>query len=176
MSETLIPAIAPDGSLFPIEKLLAHQSATLHQAISVFVFCGENLLIQRRALSKYHCGGAWANTCCTHPNWGESLADSAHRRLQQELGVEIELHPANVITYKAEVTNGLWEHEQVQTYQAHVDRNDLVFSLNTDEVSEVDWVPLATLRTDATANPHKYAPWFVIYLQRWDELGVGPIV
>ena len=83
---TIIPAIAADGSLFPIGKLEAHRLGQKHLAVSVFVFAGEQLLIQRRADGKYHCGGQWANTCCTHPHWGESPADCARRRLMRRGG------------------------------------------------------------------------------------------
>ena len=68
----LIPAILPDGRLVPMEKMEAHRKGQLHLAVSVFVFAGPRLLIQRRAGSKYHCAGQWANTCCTHPDFAES--------------------------------------------------------------------------------------------------------
>ena len=76
-----IPAIAADESLYPIEKIEAHRLGVLHQAVSIFVFCGADLLVQRRAAGKYHCGGLWANSCCSHPHWGETLQDCAERRL-----------------------------------------------------------------------------------------------
>ena len=110
----MIPAIAPDGSLYPIEKLAAHQEGQFHLAVSIFVFCGEDLLIQKRALSKYHCGGLWANTCCTHPFWQEDLATSAHRRLREEMGFDVALSATNLVDYAADVTNGLREWERVQ--------------------------------------------------------------
>jgi isopentenyl-diphosphate delta-isomerase len=75
--EIIIPAIADDGTLFPIEKMEAHRIAQQHLAISVFVFSGTKLLIQQRAKGKYHCPGRWANTCCSHPHWQESVEDAA---------------------------------------------------------------------------------------------------
>jgi isopentenyl-diphosphate Delta-isomerase len=168
----MIPAIGADGLLYPIEKLAAHQSATLHQAVSVFVFCGQDLLIQRRALTKYHCGGTWANTCCTHPHWGESLEASAHRRLYEEMGFDIALSPASIIDYCAKVTNGLFEHERVQAFWARVNRVDIEVILNEQEVDDYAWVNIGQLKEDAGLNPDLYAPWFRIYLDRWDELGL----
>jgi isopentenyl-diphosphate Delta-isomerase len=177
MSDTqalLIPAIAPDGALYPIEKMAAHRSGTLHLAVSIFVFCGDDLLIQKRALSKYHCGGTWANTCCTHPHWGESLDDSAHRRLCEEMGFDLALTPANCIDYRADVTNDLIEHERVQVYVAHINRVDVEIALNEHEVCDFAWANIEHLKEDAVTNPSLYAPWFRIYLARWDELGFEP--
>jgi isopentenyl-diphosphate Delta-isomerase len=170
----MIPAIAPDGSLYPIEKLAAHQQNVLHQAVSIFVFCGDDLLIQKRAFSKYHCGGLWANTTCTHPHWGESLADSAHRRLREEMGFDVALKPANIIDYQADVTNGLFEHERVQVYVARVNRGDIAIDLNQAEVCDYAWANVGQLTENALAQPELYAPWFQIYLARWDELGLTP--
>lgn len=170
----IIPAIAHDGSLYPVEKLAAHQQGLLHQAVSIFVFCGDDLLIQKRATSKYHCGGMWANTCCTHPYWGETLADSAHRRLREEMGFDLDLTPVNVITYKADVTNELIEHERVQVYVAHINRSDVEIAINVNEVSEFAWANVNYLKEEVLSQPALYAPWFAIYLSRWEELGVTP--
>lgn len=170
--QPIIPAIGIDGLLFPIEKLKAHQDGTLHLAVSVFVFCGPNLLIQKRAESKYHCGGLWANTCCTHPHWNEAPESSARRRLQEELGLKLELKAAHVIEYYAEVSNNLIEHERVQVFRADVPHQNLDFNLAPDEVADIRWTDVRELKLDAIANPQNYAPWFKIYLKRWSELGL----
>jgi isopentenyl-diphosphate delta-isomerase len=143
-----------------------------HLAVSIFVFCGLNLLIQKRAVSKYHCGGLWANTCCTHPHWNEAPEESARRRLYEELGLKLDLQPARVVEYYAEVSNNLIEHERVQVYFADVASQNLSFDLAPEEVAEVRWVDVRELKADAAANPELYAPWFKIYLARWDELGL----
>jgi len=171
-SEPIIPAIGKDGLLFPIEKLKAHEDGILHLAVSIFVFCGPNLLIQRRAASKYHCGGLWANTCCTHPHWNEAPEDSARRRLYEELGLTLDLTPARVVEYYAEVSNNLIEHERVQVYRADVATQNLAFNLAPEEVAEVRWLDVRELKKDAVANPQLYAPWFKIYLARWGDLGL----
>jgi isopentenyl-diphosphate Delta-isomerase len=170
----MIPAIADDSTLYPIEKMAAHRAGTLHQAVSVFVFCGTDLLIQKRALTKYHCGGTWANTCCTHPHWGESLDDSAHRRLREEMGFDLALTRAKVIDYRADVTDDLIEHERVQVYVSRVNRVDVEIVLNHHEVCDFAWASVEHLKEDAASNPSLYAPWFRIYLDRWDELGLMP--
>ncbi len=170
--QPIIPAIGTDGLLFPIEKLKAHEDGTLHLAVSIFVFCGPNLLIQKRAANKYHCGGLWANTCCTHPHWNEAPEVSARRRLYEELGLELELTPTQVVEYYAEVSNNLIEHERVQVYRADVAHQNLAFNLAPEEVADVRWVDMRELKADALANPQLYAPWFKIYLARWNELGL----
>ena len=168
---SLIPGIAADGTLYPIDKMEAHRQGALHLAVSVFVMSGDTLLLQRRALTKYHCGGLWANTCCSHPHWGESPADSATRRLLEELGLSLPLKACNVLEYKASVTNGLWEHERV-----HIFRGDAAptvsLKLDAAEVLETRWVAMDELRPEMAVKPELYAPWFRIYLERWSELGL----
>jgi len=171
VASNIIPAIAADGALFPIEKMEAHRRGALHLAVSVFVMSGEALLVQRRALSKYHCGGMWANTCCSHPHWDEAPADSAHRRLREELGLSLQLSACNVIDYKAEVTNGLWEHERVHVFRGE-GAAGMSVAPDPAEVLETRWMSLDELQRDARLRPETYAPWFRIYLARWPELGL----
>ena len=83
----MIPAWV-NGELTPVEKLEAHVKGIRHKAISVFLMRGDKVLLQRRAMGKYHTPGLWANTCCTHPHWGEAALDCATRRLGQELGLD----------------------------------------------------------------------------------------
>jgi isopentenyl-diphosphate Delta-isomerase len=94
-----------DAALGEGEKLDVHRQGALHRAFSVFAFnaAGE-LLLQRRAWSKYHSGGLWTNTCCGHPRPGEETAGAARRRLGEELGIGCgELRPAGVLRYRAEI-------------------------------------------------------------------------
>jgi isopentenyl-diphosphate delta-isomerase len=168
----VIPAVAGDGSLFPIDKMEAHRSGVLHQAVSVFVFSGNEMLVQRRAAGKYHCGRQWANTCCTHPFWGETPAEAAQRRTFEELGFSVPLVPARVITYSTPVGNSLFEHERVQLYCATADKKHLRIAANADEVMETRWATREKLQTEIRAQPQSFAPWFRIYLKRWNELGL----
>ena len=168
----IIPAIDVDGTLIPIEKMAAHEQGVLHLAVSVFVFCGRDVLLQQRAASKYHCGGLWANTCCTHPHWNEPLATSAQRRLREEIGLGVPLSPANTIEYRARVSDDLIEHERVQIFFGELKNQDFDFDLAPEEVAHVRWVDLDFLKSDARLNPNLYAPWLRIYLSRWSELGL----
>lgn len=165
----MIPGIAPDGSLYPIEKIKAHLEGKHHLALSVFVFDGDELLIQQRALGKYHCGGQWANTCCTHPKIDEDPKSAASRRLMEELGFTVEIEEKRIVEYSADVGNGLWEHERVHMFRADVSKNDLEICPNPEEVRATCWIKPEDLRQDLQNNPDKYTPWFHIYISRFPE-------
>lgn len=159
----LIPAWE-DGTLKPLDKLKVHQRGLKHKAISVFVTEGDRVLIQRRALAKYHTPGLWTNTCCTHPHWGESDLDCATRRLDEELGITgLELCHVGEIEYRADVGGGLVEHELVQVFTARA-MPDLQFTPNPEEVKDVDWINLPALRAVVERIPDRFTPWLRIYL------------
>ena len=153
-----------DGILTPVEKLEAHQRGLRHMAVSVFVLAGDQLLIQRRALGKYHTPGLWAKTCCTHPRWEEAPGDCATRRLTEELGISgLTLRDAGQVEYRAEVGNGLIEHEVVDIFVGQADTS-LPLHLNPEEVCDTAWVRLDQLEAETRRNPDKYTPWLRIYL------------
>ncbi|MCW2307776.1 isopentenyl-diphosphate delta-isomerase [Rhodobium gokarnense] len=167
----IIPGIARDGSLFPIEKLRAHTDAVFHLAVSVFVFNEDGeLLIQRRADGKYHCGGKWANTCCTHPHWQECSAASAGRRLHEELCFTVPLQERSVVEYQADVGSGLHEHEKVTVFTGVAPRSVGDIAPNPEEVSETRWVALDDLKAEIAERPDDFTPWFRIYLERFPDL------
>jgi isopentenyl-diphosphate Delta-isomerase len=169
----LIPAWE-DGTLKPMDKLDVHRRGLKHKAISVFVTEGDRVLIQRRALHKYHTPGLWANTCCTHPHWGESDLDCATRRLSEELGISgLDLRHAGEIEYRADVGGGLVEHEVVQVYTARA-MPDLPVTPNPEEVADVDWINLPALRSIVERRPERFTPWLRIYLAKHLETIFGP--
>ena len=169
----MIPAWV-DGVLTPVEKLAAHQQGLKHKAVSVFVMAQGRVLIQRRALGKYHTPGLWANTCCTHPEWEENAADCAQRRLNEELGIT-GLHPKyrGRVEYRADVGGGLIEHEVVDVFLADT-TIDLPISLNPDEVMDTDWVDYTKLKEDVVRTPERYTPWLAIYLAQHSDLIFDP--
>lgn len=164
----LVPAWV-DGRLRPVEKLEVHRRGLRHKAVSVFVMRGTEVLIQRRAAGKYHTPGLWANTCCTHPRWGETAADCAVRRLREELGIE-GLYPVyrDRVEYRAEVGQDLVEHEVVDIFLAHA-LDDIAVTPNPDEVAEVRWVDLYELAAEAQRRPERFTPWLRIYLAEHSE-------
>ena len=159
----MIPAWVGE-ELTAVEKLDVHKRGLRHKAVSVFVMCGEEVLIQQRALSKYHTPGLWANTCCTHPHWGESAEDCAVRRLQEELGIQATgLTYRDRVEYRAEVGNGLVEHELVDVFMWRVPAR-LALSPNPGEVMATEWVGLTELRHRIKRQPDSFTPWLKIYL------------
>ncbi len=159
----LIPAWI-DGVLTPMDKLEVHQRGLRHKAVSVFILAGSKVLIQQRALTKYHTPGLWANTCCTHPDWNEPPADCAVRRLQQELGISgLPLTHRGQVEYRADVGSGLTEHELVDVYVGQAMEN-LSLSVNPAEVMATRWADLDTLPAEIARAPEAFTPWLRIYL------------
>jgi isopentenyl-diphosphate delta-isomerase len=172
--DEMIPAWV-DGRLMPVGKLAVHQRGLRHKAVSVFVTEGPRVLIQRRALTKYHTPGLWANTCCTHPMWDEDSATCAVRRLREELGIT-GLFPAfaDRVEYRAEVGGGLIEHELVDIFLSEANQG-LVIRPNPVEVAETRWIDLYDLSAEVRRNPEQFTPWVRIYMtEHFDRIfGAG---
>ena len=163
MTAAFIPAWI-DGVLTPADKLDAHIRGLRHKAVSVFVLRDGAMLLQRRALGKYHTPGLWANTCCTHPHWGESAEDCARRRLAQELGIRgLTCEHRHHLEYRAEVGNGMIEHEVVDVFLAEAGP-DLRLAPDPAEVMETRWVSHETLHAEVARWPERFTPWLRIYL------------
>lgn len=171
----MIPAWV-NGTLTPVEKLEVHRRGLRHKAVSVFIMDGTNVLIQRRALSKYHTPGLWANTCCTHPAWSETASDCAIRRLWEELGIS-GVYPArrDTIEYRADVGNGMFEHEVVEVFLATAPKS-LKVTPNPDEVMQVEWVDLYDLAAEVSRRPARFTPWLKIYMQEHKDRIFGSLV
>jgi len=161
--DTLIPAYV-DGILAPVEKLDVHVRGLKHLAISVFVISNGKILMQRRALSKYHTPGLWANTCCTHPHWDEDTATAAVRRLDQELGIkDIQLTKRDTVEYRADVPPNLIEHEVADIFVGHC-QPDHPIAPNPDEAMDIAWMSLDELRRAISEKPETFTPWLKIYM------------
>ncbi len=152
-------------------KMEAHQhGGQLHLAISVVVFDDKGrMLIQRRSSGKYHSGGRWANTCCSHPRPGESLETAAHRRLREEMGFDCSLKEAFDFTYRIDVGGEMTEHEYDHVFVGKFDGQP---HPSPEEVSEYRWVSLEELYRDVRADSKDYAPWFKIILVHLGEMDV----
>lgn len=159
----LIPAWV-DGELRPVDKLETHLKGLRHQAVSVFVNAGDQTLIQRRALGKYHTPGLWANACCTHPHWGEDPRACALRRLGEELNIgDVDVALKGHVHYRADVGGGMVEDEEVDIFVAEAPAPFTV-SPNPAEAMDVRWLSFADLTREVADEPRKFTPWLRIYL------------
>ncbi|MBS8228301.1 isopentenyl-diphosphate Delta-isomerase [Vannielia litorea] len=153
------------GRLVPVEKLAAHRRGLRHKAVSVFVFDGPRLLIQQRAAGKYHTPGLWANSCCTHPHWGEADADCAARRLGEELGLDgVALARVGEVEYRAEVGGGMVEHEVVAMFRGEATGAEA--QPDPAEVQAVRWLTLDELAGEIAEAPERFTPWLQIYMAK----------
>lgn len=142
-------------------KEQVHTHGLLHRAFSVVLTRegeqGYELLVVKRAEGKYHSGGLWTNSCCSHPRVGEDLKDAATRRVAEELGVQIEhLREVGSFVYRAEFDNGLVEHEYDHVLVAPYDGD---VCPNPEEACDVRWVPLESLKRELHDAPGSFTAW-----------------
>jgi len=166
MTEELVVLVnEKDEKVGLMPKMEAHEKALLHRAFSVFVFNDENeLLLQQRALDKYHSPGLWTNTCCSHQRDGESNIAAGKRRLIEEMGFVTNLKEVMSFIYKASFDNGLTEHEfdhiMVGTFNGSP-------KINPKEVANWKWMPLEDVKNDIEKNPENYTAWFRIIFEKF---------
>lgn len=143
-----------------MEKMEAHLSGRLHRAFSVFIFnsSGE-LLLQQRAIDKYHSGGKWTNTCCSHPRQGEETLAAAKRRLKEEMGLVCELTYGFHFIYKAKLSEGISEHEYDHVFFGISDQSP---HPDPAEVASFKYMDMNTLAQDIKANSEIYTEWLKI--------------
>jgi isopentenyl-diphosphate delta-isomerase len=157
MEELVVLVDAQDRAVGTASKLDAHRSGALHRAFSVFVFDRRGrLLLQRRALAKYHSGGLWTNTCCGHPRPGEAVSDAAVRRLREEMGIACPLRPAGAFTYRA----SLGELEEHEFDHVLVGRFDGDPRPEPDEVAAWRWAAPDDLSRELAEAPGRFTAWF----------------
>ena len=160
--ENVILVDKNDNAIGLMEKMLAHETPNLHRAFSVFIFNGEGkLMLQQRALHKYHSPGLWTNTVCSHPRDGETTIDAAHRRIVEEMGFDCNFEEVFSFVYKAEVGEGLIEHEFDHVFIGSSETEPII---NPDEVASWKYVDLKWLENDVQINPDLYTEWFKIAL------------
>lgn len=150
-----------------MEKMEAHEKGILHRAFSVFVVnSGGELMMQQRAYHKYHSGGLWTNTCCSHPRDGESNEEAAHRRLMEEMGFDCEVRKMFDFVYRAELDKGMTEHEFDHLFIGYYDG---IPQINPDEVNAWKWMTIEEVERDVAVNPTDYTEWFKIIFERFVE-------
>ncbi|WP_241558577.1 isopentenyl-diphosphate Delta-isomerase [Paracnuella aquatica] len=163
-----------DEPLGTMEKMAAHEQGLLHRAFSVFVFDGAGrMLLQQRAAQKYHGGGLWTNTCCSHPYPDEAVETAARRRLQEEMGFETPLEKIFAFTYRADVENGLVEHEYDHVFAGQYDGP---MELNAEEVADSRYMEMEAIEDWIIAEPAAFTSWFRIafpMVQAWWQQQFG---
>lgn len=162
--EQVILVNEKDEVLGLMPKMEAHEKAKLHRAFSVFIYNNKNqLMLQQRALTKYHTPGLWTNTCCSHQRVGESNIEAGKRRLQEEMGFTTDLEETISFIYKAPFENGLTEHEfdYILVGKYNEDPNP-----NPAEVADWKWIDLEDIKKDIAENPSLYTAWFKIIFDK----------
>ncbi|MEI8067540.1 MAG: isopentenyl-diphosphate Delta-isomerase [Candidatus Shapirobacteria bacterium] len=159
MNENVILVNDSDQEIGVEEKIEAHRNGgKRHRAFSILIFNDKDeLMLQQRAFSKYHCGGLWTNTCCSHPRPGEKTEDAAHRRLVEEMGFDVELMEKFSFNYIAPLDHDLTENEHDHVFVGYY---NLEPKINPDEVESWKWISKADLNKDIESNPQNYTFWF----------------
>jgi len=171
MDENVILVDEKDMQIGIAGKTEVHVKGLLHRAVSVFIFNGKGeLLLQKRARTKYHCAGLWSNTCCGHPLPGESPVDAAMRRLSFEMGMRVDLIYLNSFIYKADLKNGLIEHELDHVYYGV---SESIPELNLKEADEWKYISRDELKMQLQNNPELYTPWLKICI---DSMIMGELI
>jgi len=167
LEEKVILVNRKDDQLGLMGKMEAHRKGLLHRAFSVFVFNNKGeMLLQQRALDKYHSPGLWTNTCCSHQREGESNVGAGKRRLEEEMGFSCELEEMFWFIYKAGFDNGLTEHELDHVMKGHYDQDPVI---NEDEVASFRWMLPEAVRRDIAEHPELYTEWFKIIFKEYDQ-------
>lgn len=147
------------------EKMAVHEAGKLHRAFSIMIFNSRGeLMLQKRAKEKYHCGGLWTNACCSHPRPGETLAEATKRRLAEEMGMTCELEEIFSFIYKSSFSNGLTEHEFDHVFVGQFDGEP---NLNPNEAEAWRWISEKDLFEDIERNQNNYTPWFLKIIERY---------
>lgn len=160
MKEEVVLVDADNVPIGTMEKWEAHQRGLMHRAFSVYLFNDKNeLLLQKRAKSKYHSGSLWTNSCCGHPRPEEEITAAARRRLQEEMGIDIALTELSQLTYKTQVDNGLSEHEYLHVFVGTFSGTPIP---NKMEVEDWRWQRPEAILEDLERNPDQFTEWFKI--------------
>lgn len=151
-----------DNAIGTMEKMEAHRKGVLHRAFSILVFNSKGqLLLQKRSWKKYHSGGLWTNTCCSHPKPGEGIEDAMHRRLEQEMGIDVKLEFSHKFIYKTGLENDLTEHEYDHVY---IGRYDGEPDINLEEVEEWRFEDIDHLKIAIGQRPEDFTFWFKLII------------
>jgi isopentenyl-diphosphate delta-isomerase len=163
--ELLILVDENDQEIGSMEKMEVHEKGLLHRAFSILIFNSKNeMLLQQRALSKYHSGGLWTNTCCSHPRKEESTLQAANRRLIEEMGFSTELEEKFSFIYRAELDKNMIEHELDHVFFGTFEGE---FQFNREEVKAIRWISISDLIQEIKDSPSSFTEWFKILMNEY---------
>jgi isopentenyl-diphosphate delta-isomerase len=167
MADDILLVDEDDNPIGTGEKMDVHRRGVLHRCFSILVYNSKReIMLQRRALSKYHCPGLWSNTCCSHPRPGEHLIMAAKRRLKEEMGISIPIKEVGVeFIYKARIGD-LIEHEYDHVLYGNFDGEP---QINPEEADDWKWMSFNDIRADMKTNPDIYTPWFKLIISQGDN-------
>ena len=147
-----------DNAVGACEKIEAHRKGILHRAFSVFIFNSKGeMLLQQRAIGKYHSGGLWTNACCSHPAPGEETIVAAKRRAQEELGFDVSIEKIFDFVYKTDFDNGLTEYEFDHVF---VGQYDGKINFNKEEIMDICYKSIKEISQSLKTHPSEYTAWF----------------
>lgn len=153
-----------DNEIGVHEKIQAHKKGYLHRAFSIFIFNSKNqLLLQQRAKDKYHSGGLWTNTVCSHPIPNEDINISVLNRLQEEMGFKTNVKQIFSFLYKSEYQNGIIEHEIDHIFFGFFNGD---ITPNPVEVMDYKWDFIDNINLDVQKNSDNYTSWFKLILKK----------
>jgi len=165
MKDSVVLVDEHDLEYGSMEKYEAHKKGKLHRAFSIFIINNSRqLLLQKRAFTKYHSAGLWSNTCCSHPRPGEDIHTAAKRRLMEEMGFDCNITEQFSFIYKTSLENQLIEYEFDHILLGKYSEDPLP---DPAEVAEWKWLNFDKVSNDLEQNRQKYTYWFPLI---WDKI------
>jgi isopentenyl-diphosphate delta-isomerase len=161
MNENIVIVDIFDNEIGYGEKLETHVREKLHRAFSLFIVRENKILIQKRAEDKYHSGGLWANSCCSHHRYGKDFDTSVRERVKEELGIDSEKFDYKELftfIYYAKfdkLAEYEYDHVLISDYSGEITPNE-------SEMSEIRWIDVETLKKELEDEPQKFSSWFLI--------------
>ena len=171
MNSLVILVDDKDQEIGQEDKKIAHQKGKKHRAFSIIIFNSKGeMLIQKRAANKYHSGGLWSNTCCSHPRPGFPTLDEAQLRLNEEMGFTCAIKEIFHFSYETRFNSNMFENEIDHVFLGKYNGE---VKINLEETSEYKWMSLNKLKEDMTNNPEHYTFWFKLIINKYANLICG---
>ena len=154
-------------------KLEVHENGLFHKAFSVIIVNDNNeMLLQKRAATKYHFAGKWSNACCGHPYPKENILEAANRRVYEEIGIRLEIKELFSLSYSCfDNESGMHENEFDTVFIGKYNKS--VTDFNKNEISKIIWVHKHLLQKEYKINTLNFTPWFVLILEKYFLLKIN---